>query len=202
MHKVGGTPNRSARRPTVDLAELEREQRRRWRRQARAMAAQLKERRARVVAYHEAGHAIVAAFLGLVPEQIGLEVATHFDAGAVVTPANLSASRTKRAIVLAAGGLAEERATGVAARGTGSDEAQIGNLGLSPRTEAAARRRAGQLGANLWPFIHALVPVLLEYRHLAGETAIFMALEGVFGAEEAARRSELVPLSQGFDRIQ
>ena len=37
---------------------------------------------------------------------------------------------------------------------------------------------------------------------LAGETAIFMALEGVFGAEEAARRSELVPLSQAFDRIQ
>src|SRR2546421_429718 len=127
MHKVGGTPNRSARRPRVDLAELEREQRRRWRQQAQAMATQLKERRARVVAYHEAGHAIVAAFLGLVPEQIGLEVATHFDAGAVVTPAILSASRTKRAIVL--------------------------------------------------------------------------AVEGVFGAEEAARRSELVPLSQGFDRI-
>jgi uncharacterized membrane protein len=155
-----------------------------------------------VVAYHEAGHAIVAAFLGLVPEQIGLEVATHFEAGAVVTPTILTASRTKRAVVLASGGLAEELATGIAARGVGSDEAQIAALALSPRAEAAARRRAEQLVVILWPFIEALVPVMLEYRHLAGETAIFMALEGVFGADEAARRSKLVPLSQAFARLQ
>jgi hypothetical protein len=182
------------------MAEIEREQRRRWRQQAQGRAAQLKERRARVVAYHEAGHAIVAAFLGLMPEQIGLEVATRFDAGAVVSPAYLSASRTKRAITLAAGGLAEERASGIPARGTRSDEVQIEDLDLTPRAEAAARRRAGQIVGTLWPFIKALVPVVLEYRHLAGETAIFMALEGVFGAEEALRRSKLVPLGQAFDR--
>jgi hypothetical protein len=33
---------------------------------------------ARVVACHEAGHAIVAAFLGLMPEQMGLEVRNPF----------------------------------------------------------------------------------------------------------------------------
>jgi hypothetical protein len=202
MHRVGVARKRSGSRPKVDLAELEREQRRSWRRRARERGAQLKERRARVVAYHEAGHAIVAAFLGIVPEQIGLEVATHFDAGAVVTPTILTASRTNRAIVLASGGLAEERASRIAARGVGSDEAQIAALALSPRTEAAARRRAGQLVAILWPFIEALVPVMLEYRHLAGETAVFMALEGVFGADEAARRSKLVPLSRAFARLQ
>jgi hypothetical protein len=199
MLRVGGGRNRSAPRPRVDLVELEREQRRRWRRQARERAGQLKERRARVVAYHEAGHAIVGAYLGLMPEQIGVEVATHFDAGAVVSPAILSGSRTNRAIVLAAGGLAEERASRIAARGTGSDEAHIAALGLSPRSEAAARRRSGQLVAILWPFIEALVPVLTEHRHLAGETAVFMALEGVFGVEEAARRSKLTPLNQAFD---
>jgi hypothetical protein len=196
---VGGSRKRSARQPSVDLAALEREQRLRWRRQARERAAQLRERRARVVAYHEAGHAIVGARLGLVPEEVGVEVATRFDAGAVVSPTLPSTSRTHQTIVLAAGGLAEQRASGIAARGTGSDEAQIAGLGLSPRTEARARRRAAELVSDLWPFIEALVPALLEYRHLAGETAIFMALEGVFGADEALRRSRLVPLSRVFD---
>jgi hypothetical protein len=37
----------------------------------------------------------------------------------------------------------------------------------------------GQLVADLWPFIEALVPMLLWYRHLAGETAIFVAPDGI-----------------------
>lgn len=184
----------------VDLTELEREQRRHWRRQARERAPRLRERRSRVVAYHEAGHAIVAAHLGLMPDGMGIEVATRFDAGAVTAPSYLGASRSKRAIVLAAGGLAEERATGIVARGTGSDELTILELGLSPQAEAAARRRAHDLVEQLWPFIDALVPVLLESRHLAGETAVFVALEGVFGQEDAARRVRLVPLGRAFDQ--
>jgi len=183
----------------VDLAVLEKEQRRRWREQARARAAELKERRARVIAYHEAGHALVGAFLGLVPEQIGLEVGTRFDAGAVVAPAVPFASPTQQAIVLSAGGLSEARATGIAARGTGSDEAQIAGLDLRPRAETAARTRAARLVDELWPFVEALVPVLLEYRHLSGETAIFMALQAVFGVQEAARRAELRPLRRAFE---
>ena len=181
------------------MGALEKEQRRRWREEARQRAAELKARRARVIAYHEAGHALVGAFLGLVPEQIGLEVGTRFDAGAVVAPAVPHASRTEQAIVLAAGGLAEERATGIGARGTGSDEAQIAALDLHPRTEAAARRRAARLVEHLWPFVEALVPVLLEYRHLSGETAIFMALQGVLGVQEAVRRAELEPPARAFE---
>lgn len=188
-----------ASRPKVDLGELERDQRRQWRQQARDRAAQLRERRARVIAYHEGGHAVVAAYMGVMPEQVGLEVATRFDAGVVVSPSVVSASRTKQAIVLAAGGLAEERASGIAARGIESDEAQIASLRLSRSTENAARRRALALVDELWPFIEALAPVLVEYQHLAGETAIFMALEGVFGAEEACRRIRLRPLFRAFE---
>lgn len=67
-----------------------------------------------------------------------------FDAGAGVSWAYLSTSRGKRAIVLAAPGLAKDRASGIAARGAGSDEANR-DLGLGPRTETADGRRAGQL---------------------------------------------------------
>jgi hypothetical protein len=74
--------------------------------------------------------------------------------------------------------------------------------GLSPRTEAAARRQAGQRAASLWLFIEALVPVVLEHRHLAGRDRHLHGTGGVFGAEEAAGRSDLVPLSQTFDRLQ
>ena len=37
-----------------------------------------------------------------------------------------------------------------------------------------------------------LSPMLRGYRQRAGETAIVMALKGVFGADEAARRSNLI----------
>jgi hypothetical protein len=47
-----------------------------------------------------------------------------------------------------------------------------------------------------------LLGLLLWYRHLAGETAIFMALDGAFGADEAARRNNLIPLIQGFGRLE
>jgi hypothetical protein len=193
-----GRRRREPRRPRVDLTELEREQRRRDRERARWRAPVLKERRARVVAFHEAGHAVVAAYLGLMPNEVGLEVATRFDVGVVVTPQILSGSRTKRAIILAAGGLAEERATGIPARGIDSDEASIADLGLSSGAEARARQRAAELVHKLWPFIEALVPILLEHRHLAGETAIFMALAGVHGLEEASRRIKLVRLGRAF----
>jgi hypothetical protein len=42
---------------------------------------------------------------------------------------------------------------------------------------------------------------LLEHRHLTGGTAIFMALEGVFCGDDAARRSNVIPLNQAFGRL-
>jgi hypothetical protein len=44
--------------------------------------------------------------------------------------------------------------------------------------------------------------MLLGYRQRAGETAIVMALKGVFGADEAARRSNLIRLNQAFGRLE
>ena len=52
---------------------------------------------------------------------------------------------------------------------------------------------------RLWPFIEALASALMENRSMAGETAVFMALAGVFGFEEAAARLERRPLRLAFD---
>jgi hypothetical protein len=60
-------------------------------------------------------------------------------------------------------------------------------------TSSAAGRRSLAV-------IEALVRGLLEHRHLSGGTAIFMAL-GVFGGDEAARRSNVIPLNQAFGRL-
>jgi hypothetical protein len=49
--------------------------------------------------------------------------------------------------------------------------------------------------------IEALVSMLLSYRHLAGETAILIASDGAFGADEAARRHNVIPLNQAFGRL-
>jgi hypothetical protein len=42
--------------------------------------------------------------------------------------------------------------------------------------------------------------LLLWYRHAAGETAIFMTLDGAFGADKAARRKPH-SLNQAFGRL-
>ena len=74
---MGGSRRaREPRRPRVGLAELEREQRRADRQRAQQLAPLLKERRARVVAFHEGGHAIISAHPGLMPDEVGIEVGT------------------------------------------------------------------------------------------------------------------------------
>jgi hypothetical protein len=94
-------------------------------------------------------------------EQIGFEVATHFDAGTAVTPATSPPCARSGRSCSTWEGLAEERAAG-----------------------------------DLRP-LHRL-----QYRDLAGGTAILMALEGVFCGDEAARRSNVIPLNQAFGRLE
>jgi len=53
--------------------------------------------------------------------------------------------------------------------------------------------------AALWPYIAALADVIVEYEHMAGPTAIFMALLVVHGEDEARRREALLAKGQAFD---
>jgi hypothetical protein len=148
----------------------------------------------RRVAHHEAAHAIVAAHLGLVVDEVGVDVAARLESGAVVAMRGRSLAR---ATVLAAGGAAERRLTGLEPRGTGADDAELD--AMSPRTSARGRAEARRLVAALWPYIEALAAVIVEYRYMSGPTAIFMALLTVHGEEEARRREALLPTRQAFD---
>jgi hypothetical protein len=58
---------------------------------------------------------------------------------------------------------------------------------------------ARQLVAGLWPYIEALADVIVEYHHMAGATAIFMALLAIHGEEEARRREALLRQGRAFD---
>ncbi len=165
-----------------------------FRRRARELAPRVRALKLRRVAYHEAAHAIVAAHLGLVVEEVGVDVAARLEAGAVVA---MRGRPLARATVLAAGGEAERQVTGQEPRGTAADEAELDSM--SPRTAARGRAEARRLVRDLWPYIEALAGVIAEYSHLAGPTAIFMALLAVHGEEEARRREELLPLGRAFE---
>ena len=67
-----------------------------------------------------------------------------------------------------------------------------------PRDDGQTKSSAA--GRRSLAVIEALVRGLLEHRHLSGGTAIFMAL-GLFGGDEAARRSNVIPLNQAFGRL-
>jgi hypothetical protein len=179
------------------------EQEREARRRTRELFPRLKEHLLRTYAFHEAGHLIVAAYLGVVPEEIGVEVASRWRIGVVMSRHLERSPRQTQATVLAAGGAAEERLADdrAPARGVESDEEMIAALGLSAAAEGRARRRARELVARLWPFIEALAGVLMETEthHMSGETAVFVALARVFGPEDAVRRSEMVPLARAFE---
>jgi hypothetical protein len=148
----------------------------------------------RRVAHHEAAHAIVAAHLGLVVDQVGVDVAARLEAGVVVA---VRGRPLARATVLAAGGEAERRLTGQEPRGTEADEAELD--GMHPGTAVRGRAEARRLVGALWPYIEALASVIVEYHHMAGPPAIFMALLAVHGEEEARRREALVPEGRAFD---
>jgi hypothetical protein len=165
-----------------------------FRRRARELAPKVRAMKLRRVAYHEAAHAIVAAHLGLVVEQVGVDVAARLEAGVVVA---VRGRPVVRATVLAAGGEAERRITGQEPRGTEADEAELGRM--NPRAAARGRADAGRLVAALWPYIEALAGVIVEYNHLAGPTAIFMALLAIHGDEEARRREAVLRDGRAFD---
>lgn len=165
-----------------------------FRRRARELAPKVRAMKLRRVAHHEAAHAIVAAHLGLVVEEVGVDVAARLESGAMV---GMRGRPLARAIVLAAGGAAERRLTGQRPRGTGADDAELD--AMYPRTAARGRSEAHRLVAALWPYIEALAGVIVEYNHMAGPTAIFMALLAVHGQDEARRRETLLPAGRAFD---
>lgn len=165
-----------------------------FRRRARELAPKVRALKLRRLAYHEAAHAIVAAHLGLVVDEVGVEVGARLEAGAVVA---MRGRPLARATVLAAGGEAERRLTGQEPRGVEADEAELD--AMDSRTAARGRTEARRLVAALWPYIEALAGVITEYNHVAGPTAIFMTLLAVHGEEDGRRREALVPRGRAFD---
>ena len=119
-----------------------------------------------------------------------MEVAEPLDVGAAVV---MRGCPPVRATVLAAGGEAERRLTGQQPRGVEADEAELD--GMSPCTAASGHAETRRLVAALSPYVEARADVIVEYHHLAGATAIFMALLVVHG-EEGVRRPEAL-LSHG-----
>jgi hypothetical protein len=53
--------------------------------------------------------------------------------------------------------------------------------------------------AALWPYIEVLADALVETNHMAGPTAIFLALVSVHGVEDARRREALLSAGRAFD---
>jgi hypothetical protein len=165
-----------------------------FRRRARELAPKVRTMKLRRVAYHEAAHAIVAAHFGLVVDQVGVEVAARLEAGVVVA---VRGRPLVRATVLAAGGEAERQLTGQEPRGIEADDAELDRM--HPPTAARGRAEARRLVVALWPYIEALAAVIVEYTHMSGPTAIFMALLAVHGEDEARRREALLAKGQTFD---
>jgi hypothetical protein len=164
-----------------------------YRRRARELAPKVRAIKLRRVAYHEAAHAIVAAHLGLVVDEVGVDVGARLEAGAVVA---MRGRPLARATVLAAGGEAE-RKLGLEPRGTEADDAELD--AMSARTAARGRLEARRLVTALWPYIETLAGVIVEYHHMAGPTALFMTLLAMHGDEEARRREALLPEGRAFD---
>jgi len=167
-----------------------------YRRRARELAPKVRAMKLKRVAHHEAAHAIVAAHLGLLVDEVGVDVAARLEAGVVVA---MRGRPLARATVLAAGGEGERRLTGQESRGIEADEIELD--GMNPRTAARGRAEARRLVAALWPYIEALADVIAEYNHMGGSTAIFMALLAVHGEQEARRREALLAQGEAFDLL-
>ncbi|HKA51994.1 MAG TPA: hypothetical protein VKK19_20625 [Candidatus Dormibacteraeota bacterium] len=153
------------------------------------MAPKIHAARRRVIAYHEAGHLIVAAHLGVMIEEVSVEVARRFSLGAVhVNPGGGRPRQVALATILAAGGEAERKFTGVPPQGVESDEAQLARI--APRTVRTGRVRATMMVQQLWPYIEKLAEILADPDNgfMSGETAIFVALWAIHGTDEARLR--------------
>src|SRR5215469_16545276 len=120
-------------RPWQDVASA--------RARARELAPKIHAARRRVIAHHEAGHLIVAAHLGVMVDEVSVEVARRFSLGAVHVHGGRGRPRQAvLATILAAGGEAERKFTGVPPQGIEADEAQL--AGMAPRTVSTGRVRA------------------------------------------------------------
>ena len=157
---------------------------------ARELAPKIHAARRLVIAHHEAGHLIVAARLGVMIDQVSVEVARRFSAGAViVNHSGRQAPQIALATILAAGGEAERRFTGVEPRGIEADEGQLALM--APRTVRSGRVRARTMVEQLWPYIDELAKILADPDNasMSGESAIFVALWAVHGIDEARVRT-------------
>jgi hypothetical protein len=163
-----------------------------YRERAMELAPQIRRMKRYQIAVHEAGHFLVAAYLGDILDSIGHDVSSFVQMGVVVpgtTRSNLS--RSDRAAMLAAGGLAQARHGIPATVGTGSDEQQLAALGLSERAIQRARFRSASLVELLWSDIELLATVLLDHTVLSGETAIaYVIAAQPNGARVLARTDE------------
>src|SRR5215469_10155937 len=72
---------------------------------ARELAPKIHAARRRVIAHHEAGHLIVAAHVGVMVDEVSVEVARRFSIGAVhLEPESRGRPQLALATILAAGG--------------------------------------------------------------------------------------------------
>ena len=168
-------------RPWQDVASA--------RARARELAPKIHAARRRVIAHHEAGHLIVAAQLGVLIDQVSVEVARRFSAGAVhLDPESRSRPEIALATILAAGGEAERKLTGAEPQGVEADEAELARM--APHSVRTGRARARMMVKRLWPYIQELAKVLADPDNgsVSGETAVFVALFAVHGKDEARAR--------------
>ncbi len=168
-------------RPWQDVASA--------RARARELAPKIHAARRRVIAHHEAGHLIVAAHLGVLIDQVSVEVARRFSIGAVhLEPKSRGRPQLALATILAAGGEAERKLTGAEPQGIEADEAALARM--SPYAVRTGRARARVMVKRLWPYIEELAKVLADADNgsVSGETATFVALLAVHGKDEARAR--------------
>jgi hypothetical protein len=158
------------------------------RRQARELTPAAHRWRRRWVACHEAGHFLVAAYLGHLPASIGIDVGTLMRSGLVRTGSRSRAlSPTAWGAVLLAGGLAQRRLGVPDTLGTEQDQEQFTALGLTSSEARRARRLAEQVLDRVWPDVEPLAEAVAEHTVLAGETALAYLLALRAPAEEASR---------------
>lgn len=122
-------------------------------------------------------------------EEVSVEVARRFSLGAVhVNPGGGRPRQVALATILAAGGEAERKLTGVPPQGIESDEAQLARI--APRSVRTGRIRATMMVRQLWPYIEKLAEILADPDNgfMSGETAIFVALWAIHGTDEARLR--------------
>jgi hypothetical protein len=147
----------------------------------------------------------LAAYLGVIPESLGLDVGAFVQTGVVVAtePWARRLSRTNVVAVLAAGGLAQQRIGVPAHSGSGSDEDQIEELRLGAAAVANARRRASEILELVWPDVLMVADQLVEHTVLSGETALSYVLFerlGEAAASEIARLGLARAYASAVDR--